>query len=543
MSDPPAEETLSRFAHAFGSPLTAIQGSVRMLMLLTQGSASPEQQHFLEIIDRNTRRLTVAVERVLSATTVDERALRVTLPLQVVAEGLGVGIAATAVEEAAAEKEHAFPPDQPLILVVDDDPLAREALAEPLRGAGWTVLPAPDAAAAIDLARTYRPALITLDLAMPGVDGQRLLPVFKEDPALKEIPVLIVSSMATGGWVNVPGAVGALSKPVHREVLLRMVSDILKPAEEERQKGKILVVDDEEELRRPLAVDLNERGYAVFELSDGSAVIEAVRFWEPDMVLLDLRLPDTDGMELLQQLKEDWRTSTTPIILLSSERRAEEKARAFQYAADDYVTKPYDIVELAARIEAVLRRKDVEFSVNPSTRLPGNIAIERVLRQHVAVGDPLAVCYIDLDNFKAYNDVYGFLKGDGVIRQTARVLTEAVHSIGNPDDFIGHVGGDDFVAITTPDRADAICQRIKEEFDQVIPLYYDADARSRGYIETIDRQGQPARFPLMAITMVIVTNEERTIEHPGQIADMAAELKHRAKSIPGSVILRDRRGG
>jgi len=532
---PTEEEELSRFAHALGSPLTAIQGSVRMLALLRQ-EASPDERRLLEIIERNCQRLAGEVERLLAAARVAGDTLQVVLPL---------GREAPPAESPPGPEEklpQEQPAGRPYILVVDDDPTIREMLAQTLEQAGYAVLCAADSTSAVDLARQYHPALITLDLAMPGVDGRRLLPVLKEDPAIKEIPVLVISALVSGGHLHIPGAAGALSKPVHREILLRAVEDILRPPPEATsRRGKILLVDDEEEARRPLAVDLNERGYAVFELGEGSATLEAVRFWEPDLVLLDLRLPDADGMDILRALKEDWRTSQTAVICLSAEQRPEEKARAFQLLADDYVTKPYSLVELMARIEAVLRRKESELSTSPSTRLPGNVAIERALRQRLASGEPLAVCYADLDNFKAYNDAYGFLKGDGVIHQTARVLVEAVRELGNPEDFVGHIGGDDFVVLTTPEKAEAICRRVVEEFDQVIPLYYDAEARARGYIETLDRRGRPTRFPLMSITLVIVTNEHRTLRHPGQVADIAAELKQKAKMLPGSVILRDRR--
>ncbi len=535
---PSGEEELSQLAHAFGSPLTAIQGAARMLALL-RSEASPDERHLLEIIERNCQRLSGEVERLLAAARVEGSVLQIPLPS-------GEGLGEPAAESRPGAEGEAFPAGRaagrPLILVVDDDPAVREMLAHTLEQAGYAVLTAPDGITAVDLARQHLPSLITLDLAMPGVNGRRLLPVFKEDPAIKEIPVLVISALASGGHLSIPGAAGALSKPVHREVLLRAVGDILHPtAEAAARRGKILLVDDEEDTRRPLAADLNERGYAVFELGEGSATLEAVRYWEPDLVLLDLRLPDADGMDILRALKEDWRTSQTAVILLSAEQRPEEKARAFQFLADDYVTKPYSLVELVARIEAVLRRREAEFSTSPSTRLPGNVAIERALRQRLASGEPLAVCYADLDNFKAYNDVYGFLKGDGVIHQTARVLVEAVRELGNPDDFVGHVGGDDFVVLTTPDRAEPICRRVVEEFEQVIPLYYDAEARARGYIETPDRQGRPARFPLMSITLVIVTNEQRSLQHPGQVADIAAELKRKAKTIPGSVVFRDRR--
>jgi PleD family two-component response regulator len=535
-------EALSRFAHAFGSPLTAMQSAVRMLALL-HPETSEDEQRMLELLERNCRRLTTAVDRLLAATTVEGTTIRVVLPAEQMDGGPAFGPTVTAEPEPASDAAELRPAaDQPDILIVDDDLPIRKMLAAMLTQAGYAVHTAADATTAVDMAREHRPALITLDLAMPGVDGSRLLPVMKEDPAIKDIPVLVVSALVSGGRVHVPDAAGSISKPVHHELFLRAVADILQPAPETAgQRGKILLVDDEEDIRRPLATHLNERGYAVFELGEGSATLEAARYWEPDLLLLDLRLPDADGMDLLRALKEDWRTSPIPVVLLSSERRPEEKARAFQLAADDYVTKPYSIVELVARIEAVLRRKETEFSTSPSTRLPGNIAIERMLHQRITAGQPFAVCYADLDNFKAYNDVYGFLKGDGVIHQVARIIAEVVRNQGTPDDFVGHIGGDDFVVITTPERANPICQRIVNEFEQIIPLFYDAETRARGHIVTQDRQGRPAQFPLMTLTLVVVTNDRRTIEHPGQIGDIAAELKHKAKSTPGSTILRDRR--
>lgn len=542
MSDRPEEEALSRFAHAFGSPLTAIQGAVRMLMFLDK-EAVPEEEQLLEIIERNCQRLTNTVQRLLGYTSVEGAVVKVALPL----EQLGNSAATPASPAASAAlpvaiEEPALPAGRPVILVVDDDPSAREALSQPLRQAGYGVLTAADSTAAVDLARSHPPDMITLDLDMPGVDGPHLLTVLKQDPVLKDVPVLVVSVLAASGRVQVPGAVGALAKPIRREILLQAVADILQaPAEGMPRRGKILLVDDEEDIRRTLAADLTEQGYAVFALAEGSATVEAVRFWEPDLVLLDLHLPDTDGIDLLHILKEDWRTGRTPVVLLSAEQRPEEKARAFRGGADDYVTKPFSNVELVARMEAVLRRKEIEFSLNPSTHLPGNTTIERVLRQQIASGTPFAVCYIDLDNFKAYNDVYGFLRGDGIIHQTAQVLAEAVRELGNPEDFLGHVGGDDFILVTTPDRAEAICQRVAEEFGRVIPLYYDAEARARGYIQGEDRQGRTVRFPLMTISQVIVSNDRRRIEHPGQIADVAAELKRKAKTMPGNTILRDRR--
>ena len=147
---------------------------------------------------------------------------------------------------------------------------------------------------------------------------------------------------------------------------------------------------------------------------------------------------------------------------------------------------------------------------------------------------PIAVCYTDLDNFKAYNDTYGFLKGDAIIHQTAHVLLSAVEQAGNRDDFVGHIGGDDFIVITTPDRAEEVCARAIAAFDALAPLFYDAETRARGYIDAHDRQGRPTRFPIVSLSIAVVGNGQQAILHWAEVAHRAVELKKRAKEITGS---------
>ena len=152
------------------------------------------------------------------------------------------------------------------------------------------------------------------------------------------------------------------------------------------------------------------------------------------------------------------------------------------------------------------------------------------------------MCYIDLDNFKAYNDNYGFLKGDAVIKQTAKIITDVVREYGNDSDFVGHIGGDDFIIITTNDKDDIICSGIIDAFSRIIPLYYNREDRNRGLIELENRRGQIEKFPIMTMSIAVVTsNEQRRLEHMAQISDIAAELKKAAKKMEGSVVIRDRR--
>ena len=178
---------------------------------------------------------------------------------------------------------------------------------------------------------------------------------------------------------------------------------------------------------------------------------------------------------------------------------------------------------------------------SPLTRLPGGIAIENVLKKRLESNHPLAFCVLDLDNFKAFNDRYGYANGSEVIKETARIIENAVKAKGTSDDFIGHVGGDDFVVITTPAHMREISGEIIAQFDSRIPSFYSAEDRARGHILGKTRQGIEMQFPIMTISIAIVTNERRKITDPLEASEIAAELKDYAKTIPKSVFVVDKR--
>lgn len=194
--------------------------------------------------------------------------------------------------------------------------------------------------------------------------------------------------------------------------------------------------------------------------------------------------------------------------------------------------------EMAKRLK---RLEEMYLDASPLTRLPGNIAIENVLKKRLDSGTPLAFCHIDLDNFKAYNDRYGYAKGSELIKATAGFVETVVAQHGSPDDFVGHIGGDDFVVITTPDRYVALCQEVIRTFDENVSAYYDPEDVRNGYIIGKTRQGQEMRFPIMTISISVVTNTHRKLSSTIEIGEIAAELKHYAKSIPGSIYVVDKR--
>jgi diguanylate cyclase (GGDEF)-like protein len=185
--------------------------------------------------------------------------------------------------------------------------------------------------------------------------------------------------------------------------------------------------------------------------------------------------------------------------------------------------------------------EQVSLDANPLTRLPGGAAIEGVLNMRLETGSPVAFCLLDLDNFKAYNDRYGYPAGSEVIKAVARIVEASVAEQGGEGDFVGHVGGDDFVVLTSPGRSEAICRQVIREFDATIPGHYSEEDRERGFIVGKTRQGQTVQFPIMSISLAVVTNEKHQLTSHLQVGEIAAELKDYAKTLPGSVFVVDRR--
>lgn len=197
------------------------------------------------------------------------------------------------------------------------------------------------------------------------------------------------------------------------------------------------------------------------------------------------------GYDVCRQIKSDVFLRHIPVMLLTAQVGTSSKVSGLEQGADDYLTKPFEMDELIARIRTLLRRTRLGLEANPLTRLPGNITIEKEILSRIDNNAPFAALYIDLNSFKAYNDTYGFAKGDDVIRETARIiLTQSTAS----DGFVGHIGGDDFIVLTNPDGAEALCQKVIKVFDAKAPNFYSAEDQKRGYIETKDRRGKPPNF-------------------------------------------------
>lgn len=213
----------------------------------------------------------------------------------------------------------------------------------------------------------------------------------------------------------------------------------------------LLVVDDDPFIARLLEIELKAAGYDVRVASDGEQALSAAQERPPQLVLADVMMPNMDGFELTRQLRQDPRTATVSVIMLTARGLSADKLEGFAIGADDYIVKPFDTPELLARIRGVLNRASDKRSLSPMTGLAGNVAIEDEIEGLVSREEPFSVLYVDLDRFKAYNDRYGFLRGDEAIRETGRVIGEAARQIVGTETFVGHAGGDDFVVVVPPE--------------------------------------------------------------------------------------------
>ncbi len=303
----------------------------------------------------------------------------------------------------------------------------------------------------------------------------------------------------------------------------------------------ILVVDDDPDIARFVEVNLRSAGYEVSVASDGEEALEKAGSLRPDLVLLDVMMPRIDGFEVAHRLRRNPQTSNTSIIMLTAKALATDKVLGLTAGADDYIIKPFDPIELLARVKGTLRRAKEMRNLSPLTGLPGNIRIQEEIERMVREESPFAVLYADLDNFKAYNDQKGFVQGDGLIQATARILQDAVVEQAGADGFVGHVGGDDFVAVVPPDVAEDVAKRVVETFDRKIEEFYDPEDVQRGYVEVEDRKGELQRLPLAGISVGIATTMVRSFAHYGEAVSVATEMKQYAKREPRSSYAVDRR--
>ena len=305
-------------------------------------------------------------------------------------------------------------------------------------------------------------------------------------------------------------------------------------------KFKILIADDNDIIREGFKEIFLSAGYDVVTASDGAQAAQLTYTTHPDIVLMDYHMPHKTGFEAVEEIRSYPSCANIPIIILTSDEERPVKMKGLSMEIDDFMLKPADEEEVLARVKLLLKRSLQRMDCNPLTKLPGNPSIQSRAEKEINCGQKFALIYADLNNFKAYNDVYGFKAGDGILLQTAKIIENCALKY-DPESFIGHIGGDDFVCICKFEAAKDITQNIISDFDLIAPNFYNKKDAEQGFIITKDRRGEICKFPLISLALAVVHNSLKQVTSYAQASAIAAELKHYAKDRPNSFIAFDKR--
>ena len=261
----------------------------------------------------------------------------------------------------------------------------------------------------------------------------------------------------------------------------------------------------------------------------------------PFLIIINEDAIDRDIIDLCQKIRKDEDNKITPIIVVSSNEAREHRLAVLKESVEYYIKKPVDTDYLYYTVKNLNRLLNINRRISALTGLPGNVQIHAELKKRISKKEEFSVLYLDLDNFKAYNDVYGFLKGDEIIEFTAQTILKCIHQLFLENSFIGHIGGDDFIAIISTTEVDEICQSIIATFDKEVEKFFTEEDLDRGYIEVANRKGVIEQFPLTSISIGVVIAEKGRFSNILEIGEVGAQVKHIAKTTMGSSYAINRR--
>jgi diguanylate cyclase (GGDEF)-like protein len=293
-------------------------------------------------------------------------------------------------------------------------------------------------------------------------------------------------------------------------------------------KGRLLIVEDDFDISNMLRIYFDSQGYETIVAPRGEEALEICRRKLPNLVILDIMLPDIDGYEVCRRLRANLRTSHVPIIFLTQRDERSDQIAGLELGADDYITKPFDLQLLLLRVQASLQRAGWLSLTSPVTGLPSSKLIEEQLRQIIRRRD-WAVLYIGINHIGDFNDVYGFVAGDDVLRFTAMLLTEVIDEVGSGSDFVGHTGGDDFLIITTPEVSIRMKSRLEQRFETEVVTFYNFRDRERGHVEIVDSLGNTQTAPLMTLAIGRIQYDSVPFSDIREITEVAAEARRRGQ--------------
>jgi diguanylate cyclase (GGDEF)-like protein len=289
-------------------------------------------------------------------------------------------------------------------------------------------------------------------------------------------------------------------------------------------KARLLITEDDVDISNMLKIYFSGLGYEVDAALRGLDALEKTRQVLPHLIILDIMLPDIDGYEVCRRLRTNMRTSHIPVIFLTQRDERSDRLQGLELGADDYITKPFDIEELKLRVQGAIRRSERESLTDPRSGLPAGRLIEEQLR-HIIREKDWAFLDIRINDFEPFNDVYGFVAGDDVLRFAGMLISEVLDELGTPNDFLGHAGGDNFVIVTTEGSAAVISQKLKSRFAEEIKSQYNFMDRQQGYIQASTKDGKTEQFPFMTLAIGMVAPSQQMFSDIREITELAAEAR------------------
>ena len=303
----------------------------------------------------------------------------------------------------------------------------------------------------------------------------------------------------------------------------------------------IYVIDNDDNLKDTLNKMFKEENVYKFKKVDSKRIDVALKNI-PSLIIINEDTLEEDIVEVCKRIRANEDNSITPIIVISSNKEKEHRIAILKECVEHYIKAPIDEEYLYYTVKNVIRLLYINRRVSPLTGLPGNVQIQAEMKKRLLNKDEFVMLYLDLDNFKAYNDVYGFLNGDEIIKYTARTIVRNVEGLTCGDGFVGHIGGDDFVAIVSAtENYEYICQNILAEFDKDVVRYFNEADVEKGYLEVENRKGIVEEFPLTSLSIGVVVADKGRFHNVLEIGEVGAQVKHLAKTTPGSAYSIDRR--
>jgi len=287
---------------------------------------------------------------------------------------------------------------------------------------------------------------------------------------------------------------------------------------------RMMIVEDDADISNMLRIYFQSQDYEVAVAQRGEDALDMCRQQLPHIIVLDIMLPDMDGYDVCRELRSNLRTSHIPIIFLTQKDERSDKIHGLELGADDYITKPFDLEELKLRVKNAMARAQYESLTNPTTGLPSGRLIEDQLRQLMR-RDDWGIIYVGIRGFSKFGEVYGFVAGEEVLRFAAMVMGKAVDAEGTSNDFIGHIGGDDFIIITAKELTEPIAEDIKRRFDTDVGAHYDWTTRQQGYLTVRDEAGNETEVDLMNCSVGLVTADDGPFADIREITEVAASTR------------------